>query len=165
HFHSAAAWLQGVRRIDWQRTVGELGALLTEARLVKQLAPLHNRQLRRPGALCGFVFDGKRLRLASAAEIDADTLPFVYGVFRTRRATRPKCTRSTAGAISAPRAANRRWRSSSTSGRASITTSTASSRATWRGPGRASCPSLDALRARNTRPVRRAAGGTAAGAR
>src|SRR5258708_29962221 len=86
HFYSAAAWLQGVRRIDWQRTVGELGALLAEARLVKSLSPLHNRQLRRPEALCGFVFDGKRLRLASAEEIDADTLPFVYRVFRTRRA-------------------------------------------------------------------------------
>ena len=66
HFYSSAAWLQAVRRIDWQRTVGELGALLTEARLVKQLAPLHNRQLRRPERLCGFVFDGKRLRLVSA---------------------------------------------------------------------------------------------------
>ena len=87
HFYSStAAWLQGVRRIDWQRTVGELGALLTEARLVKQLAPLHNRQLRRPERLCGFVFDGKRLRIATAEEIDADTLPYVYGVFRTRRA-------------------------------------------------------------------------------
>ena len=86
HFYSTAGWLQGVRRIDWQRTVGELGALLTEAKLVKQLAPLHNRQLRRPGQLCGFVFDGKRLRLADASEIDAATLPFVYGVFRTRRA-------------------------------------------------------------------------------
>ncbi|HEY3074695.1 MAG TPA: exonuclease domain-containing protein, partial [Burkholderiales bacterium] len=58
HFYSSTAWLQGVRRIDWQRTVGELGALLTEAHLVKQLAPLHNRQLRRPERLCGFVFDG-----------------------------------------------------------------------------------------------------------
>src|SRR5258708_9316897 len=87
HFYSAAAWLQGVRRIDWQRTVGELGALLAEARLVKSLAPLHNRQLRRPEALCGFVFGGKRLRLASAGEIGADTLPFVDGVFRTRRAS------------------------------------------------------------------------------
>ena len=86
HFYSTAGWLQGVRRIDCQRTVGELGALLTEAKLVKQLAPLHNRQLRHPGQLCGFVFDGKRLRLADASEIDAATLPFVYGVFRTRRA-------------------------------------------------------------------------------
>ena len=86
HFYSAAAWLQGVRRIDWQRTVGELGALLAEARLVKELAPLHNRQLRRPEALCAFAFDGKRLRIAGADEIDGATLPFVHGVFRTRRA-------------------------------------------------------------------------------
>ena len=88
HFYSSASWLQAVRRIEWQRTVGELGALLTEARLVKELAPLHNRQLRRPEALCGFVFDGKRLWLAAAAEIGADTLPFLYGVFRTRGAAR-----------------------------------------------------------------------------
>jgi DNA polymerase-3 subunit epsilon len=88
HFYSSATWLQAVRRIEWQRTVGELGALLTEARLVKELAPLHNRQLRRPEALCGLAFDGKRLRLAAAAEIGADTLPFLYGVFRTRAAAR-----------------------------------------------------------------------------
>ena len=88
HFYSSATWLQAVRRIEWQRTVGELGALLTEARLVKQLAPLYNRQLRRPEALCGLAFDGKRLRLAAAAEIGADRLPFLYGVFRTRAAAR-----------------------------------------------------------------------------
>ena len=88
HFYTSATWLPAVRRIEWQRTVGELGALLTEARLVKQLAPLYNRQLRRPEALCGLAFDGKRLRLAAAAEIGADTLPFLYGVFRTRAAAR-----------------------------------------------------------------------------
>src|SRR3989454_6042216 len=75
-----------VRRIDWRRTAGELGALLTEARLVKELAPAHNRQLRRPAELCGFAFDFKRLRLAQAHEIDADTLPFLYGLFRSKRA-------------------------------------------------------------------------------
>jgi len=86
HFYSTASWLQAVRRIDWRRTVGELGALLAEARLVKELSPLHNRQLRRQQALCAFAFDGKRLRIAGADEIDAATLPFVHGVFRTRRA-------------------------------------------------------------------------------
>ncbi|HUQ76418.1 MAG TPA: exonuclease domain-containing protein [Burkholderiales bacterium] len=86
HFYSTAAWLQEVRRIECHRTVGELGALLTEARLVKELSPAYNRQLRRPEAMCGFVFDGKHLRLATADEIDADTLAFVYGVFRSRRA-------------------------------------------------------------------------------
>jgi len=86
HFIATASWTPRVRRIEWQRTAGELGALLREAELVKALDPVYNRQLRRPGRLCGFAFDGKRLRLAGADEIDADTLPFLYGVWRSRRA-------------------------------------------------------------------------------
>ena len=35
-----------VRRVDWTETAGELGALLLEARLVKELQPIHNRRLR-----------------------------------------------------------------------------------------------------------------------
>jgi DNA polymerase III subunit epsilon len=75
-----------VRRIDWQRTAGELGALLREARLVKELEPAYNRHLRKADSLCGFAFDGKKLRLANEDEIDAETLPFVYGLYRSRRA-------------------------------------------------------------------------------
>jgi DNA polymerase-3 subunit epsilon len=86
HFVATSSWTPRVRRIEWQRTAGELGALLREAELVKTLDPEYNRQLRRPERLCGFAFDGKRLRLAAAAEIDADTLPYVYGVWRSRRA-------------------------------------------------------------------------------
>jgi DNA polymerase-3 subunit epsilon len=91
HFYSgprsprAAELAREVRCIDWQRTVGELGALLREARLVKELQPAYNRLLRRPEALCGFVFDLKRLRLAQSHEIDGETLPYVYGLFRSRR--------------------------------------------------------------------------------
>ena len=75
-----------VRRIDWQRTAGELGALLREAELVKELAPVFNRRLRRAQGLCGFVRDGTTLRLAGADEINADAVPHVYGVFRSRHA-------------------------------------------------------------------------------
>ena len=74
-----------VRRIEWRRTVGELGALLLEAKLVKELAPVYNRLLRRPDGLCGFVFDGTRLRLAEGDEIGAETLPLVHGLFRSKR--------------------------------------------------------------------------------
>jgi DNA polymerase-3 subunit epsilon len=82
----AAEMARRIRRIDWRRTAGELGALLLEARLVKELAPEFNRQLRAAEGLCGFAFDGRRLRFAGAHEIDGDTLPFVYGVFRNKRA-------------------------------------------------------------------------------
>jgi len=75
-----------VHRIEWKRTAGELGALLLEARLVKELAPEFNKQLRPNEGLCGFAFDGRRLRFAGAHEIDGETLPYVYGVFRSKRA-------------------------------------------------------------------------------
>jgi DNA polymerase-3 subunit epsilon len=86
HFITGSSWTPRVRRIEWQRTAGELGALLREAALVKELDPVYNRQLRRPGQLCGFAFDGRRLRLARGEEIDAETLPFVYGLWRSRPA-------------------------------------------------------------------------------
>jgi DNA polymerase-3 subunit epsilon len=80
-----------VRRIEWQRTAGELGALLREAELVKRLAPVFNRALRRANELCGFVFEPHRapdraLRLAAAAELDAAAVPELRGVFRSKRA-------------------------------------------------------------------------------
>ena len=43
-----------VARIDWIETAGELGALIEEARLVKRLAPVHNRRLRRAAELCSW---------------------------------------------------------------------------------------------------------------
>jgi DNA polymerase-3 subunit epsilon len=86
HFIAGASWTPRVRRVEWRRTAGELGALLRETALVKELEPAYNRQLRAPERLCAFAFDGKRLRIADAEEIDADTLPSVYGVWRSRRA-------------------------------------------------------------------------------
>ncbi len=73
-----------VRRIEWQRTAGELGALLREAELVKALLPVFNLQLRRPAELCGFAFNAKKLRLVQ--DFDAGSLPLVHGLFRSKRA-------------------------------------------------------------------------------
>ena len=84
-----------VRRIDYQRTAGELGALLREAQLVKQLTPVFNRQLRRVSDLCGFVLEARTdppgnpaqaLRLVGAAELDAPLVAALRGVFRSKRA-------------------------------------------------------------------------------
>ncbi|SAL04616.1 DNA polymerase/helicase [Caballeronia arationis] len=45
---------QAIRRIECRETVGELGALLLEAKLVKDLQPVHNRLLRRADATCAW---------------------------------------------------------------------------------------------------------------
>ena len=81
--------VQQVKRIDWKETAGELGALLEEARLVKQLLPTLNRQLRRDNDLCAFTWDpvaGTAPQLKSAADIGFADTANVYGVFRSKRA-------------------------------------------------------------------------------
>ena len=81
---------QQVRRVEWQQTAGELGALLLEARLVKERKPTENRKLREDEAIFGLRFDPARKRgpvlvrelLGGADPADwAD----VYGAFRTRK--------------------------------------------------------------------------------
>jgi DNA polymerase-3 subunit epsilon len=86
--HSAreAEIARELRRIEWRRSCGELGALLREAALVKELAPAFNRQLRRTTELCGFAVTGKSFQLVGAEHINAETLPHVCGVFRSKRA-------------------------------------------------------------------------------
>jgi DNA polymerase-3 subunit epsilon len=78
-----------VKRIDWKETAGELGALLEEARLVKELLPTMNRQLRRNSDLCAFAWDPAHRqapRLIRGADIDFSDTANVYGVFRSKRA-------------------------------------------------------------------------------
>ena len=81
---------QEVRRIDFIETAGELGALLLEARLIKELAPIHNRRLRRTRDLFTICLqpgrDGasraKVIALNRGDEAAQDTL---FGAFRTKR--------------------------------------------------------------------------------
>ncbi|MFZ5484558.1 MAG: exonuclease domain-containing protein [Pseudomonadota bacterium] len=82
---------QQLRRLEWHRTVGELGALLLESRLIKTRQPVHNRALRRNHELCAWQLDQPtpgdfRPRLARGGELDlTDTRPF-YGLFTSKRA-------------------------------------------------------------------------------
>jgi DNA polymerase-3 subunit epsilon len=81
---------QEVRRIDWQQTVGELGALLLEARLVKEGKPIHNRRLRRTSELCSWrleeVAPGDfRPSLVSGQESGFGRAGELFGLFATRR--------------------------------------------------------------------------------
>ena len=80
---------QEIRRIEFEETAGELGALLREATLVKSLLPAHNRALRRKeeaGVLT--LADGGVPRYVPAAAIDVAELALTYGPFASRRSAR-----------------------------------------------------------------------------
>ena len=71
-------------------TVGEFAALLLEARLIKQLQPLHNRRLRRDNRLCSWRLQADPrqrplLVLARDEELRPGEFPQLYGVYRSRR--------------------------------------------------------------------------------
>lgn len=80
---------QEITRVEWMDTAGELGALIKEAQLVKRLAPIHNRRLRRNNDLCAFHWEPvngpKTPQLVSAADVDFSGLDNLYGMFRSRR--------------------------------------------------------------------------------
>ena len=80
---------QEIRRIEWVEPVGELGALLLAARLVKQHQPLHNRQLRRESNLCAWRLDANPnarplLTLVRGAELSPQQFGNLYGPFRSK---------------------------------------------------------------------------------
>lgn len=82
---------QQTRRLEWRQTVGELGALLLESRLIKELQPVHNRALRRNLELCAWQLDeptpGNFLpRLAHGSELDLTGARPFYGLFTSKRA-------------------------------------------------------------------------------
>lgn len=79
-----------IRRIEWIETAGELGALLLEARLVKEMQPIHNRQLRREKTLCAWRLAEDSLTQPLLSMVRGDALQptefaRMYGVYRSRR--------------------------------------------------------------------------------
>ncbi len=81
---------QQVQDIDWIETVGEFGALLLEARLIKDMQPLHNVRGRREGGLCSLRLqqDDKGFAVpvvVQAAEVDFSVAGPLYGLFRNSR--------------------------------------------------------------------------------
>jgi Excinuclease Cho len=87
HLRTAAEarLLRQARRIDCIRTAGDLGAQLLEARLIKQLQPLHNKRLRRQRRLCSIRLggDGRPEIVESHQRAPDGTL---YGVYGSRHA-------------------------------------------------------------------------------
>lgn len=91
--HSSAkemAIAQQVRRIDWVETAGEIGALLKESALVKQLQPTHNRLLRKNDETSTWMLvdEGEgwlRPQLVLASDLEFDIRTACYGLFKTTK--------------------------------------------------------------------------------
>ena len=81
-----AAMLRQSRRISWTQTAGELGALLLEARLIKEQQPLFNKRLRRNRQLCSLHISEVKPQVVYAREVDFSHTPNLYGLFANRRA-------------------------------------------------------------------------------
>ena len=79
-----------IRRIDFEETAGEIGALLRESALVKSLLPAHNHALRRKAdsGVIELPGDPAPPRFYPAATVEAGELAGRYGPFTSKRAAR-----------------------------------------------------------------------------
>ena len=82
---------QEVVRVEWRQTAGELGALLKEARLIKEMLPALNRMERRQSGYYGFervtALDSARpLKLVASGTNEASRLENLIGLFRSKTA-------------------------------------------------------------------------------
>lgn len=81
---------QQIERIETKTTAGELGALFTESKLVKQLLPIYNRKLRRQSELTALISktDTNGYPLAvieTVSNIDPNSLSSFIGFFRSKK--------------------------------------------------------------------------------
>lgn len=81
-----AAMLRQSRRITWICTAGEIGALLLEARLIKEQQPLFNKRLRRTRQLCAMQLTEQTVQVIYARDVDFSHAPNLFGLFAHRRA-------------------------------------------------------------------------------
>ena len=82
---------QQVARVEWMETAGELGALLAESRLIKELLPLHNQRARRIAQFYSWEWDGALasttpLRLVTVGDAETLRLESLFGTFRAKHA-------------------------------------------------------------------------------
>jgi excinuclease Cho len=80
-----ASMLAQSRRVDYIETAGEIGALLLEARLIKQWSPLFNIRLRRLRGLCTIecIHDAAGItpRIVSGRTVELGRQHGLYGLF------------------------------------------------------------------------------------
>lgn len=87
HFRTPdeASMLRQSRRVSWICTAGEIGALLLEARLIKEQQPLFNKRLRRNRQLCSLRVQEGKPQVVYAREVDFSSSPHLFGLFANRR--------------------------------------------------------------------------------
>lgn len=81
-----ARMLRQARRISHIRTAGEVGALLLEASMIKQLHPLFNQKLRRSRQLCSWSLKDGVPELVYSKDVNFATHTGLYGLYASRRA-------------------------------------------------------------------------------
>ena len=81
-----ARMLRQTQRISYIRTAGEIGALLLEARMVKQQQPLLNQKLRRSRQLCALRWQGNALEVVYSKDVNFATTSDLYGLFASKHA-------------------------------------------------------------------------------
>ena len=81
-----ARLLRQTRRISHIGTVGEIGALLLESRLIKEQQPLMNQKLRRIRQLCSLRLAEGVPEVVYSNDLNFATEPDLYGLFPSRHA-------------------------------------------------------------------------------
>jgi DNA polymerase III subunit epsilon len=81
---------QQIRKVTWQVTAGEIGAFLLEARLIKELQPIHNRALRRKRSLCSWQLKMNAAGILVPTLVQSGVQDFgradrLYGLFGSRK--------------------------------------------------------------------------------
>ncbi|MCV9877555.1 excinuclease Cho [Brenneria izbisi] len=79
-----AKLLRQTQRITFIETAGEIGALLLEAQMIKQHAPLFNKRLRKSRQLCSIHFDGAHVDIVYAKTVNFSVTPHLHGIFSNR---------------------------------------------------------------------------------
>ncbi|HQT82358.1 MAG: hypothetical protein B7Z60_09290 [Ferrovum sp. 37-45-19] len=87
--HKELRLSQQVKYIEYRETCGELGALLLEAKLIKELKPIHNHRLRRQQQLCTWQLinhsNQYTLSLRNTDELNFLESDTYFGVFQSRK--------------------------------------------------------------------------------
>ncbi len=86
HFRTVgeAKLLRMTSSIDFFETVGEIGALLLESKMIKEQRPLFNKRLRMTRKLCSVRVTDESTNIIFSNETDFSTAENLYGLFKTK---------------------------------------------------------------------------------